>query len=170
MIIIEISSNRVVEALDILIHSLVDPLMLSDAIVDQMKILDDESSIAQLDDHYRITRLLTSLARRDHPITQFSWGNYSSIIIHFIHHQNNCTGNKESLKELMEDQTGTSVLKQFVQERYCVPEGMNLVMISNGKMIEWNHEMIERDRLDSIRIMQQRIERLFCLMKRRYSL
>ena len=87
VIIIEISSNRVIEALDILIHSLIDPLMLSDTIADQMKILNDESNIAQLDDHYRTTRLLTSLARREHPIAQFSWGKYSSVDLLFRNHQ-----------------------------------------------------------------------------------
>jgi len=74
VIVIEISSNRVVETLDILINSLVDPLMLSETINDQIKIIDDESSIAQFDDHYRATRLLASLARENHPIKQFSWG------------------------------------------------------------------------------------------------
>lgn len=77
VIVIEISSSRVVEALDILINSLVDPLMLSETVHDHIKIIDDESNIAQFDDHYRATRLLASLARRDHPIAQFSWGDKS---------------------------------------------------------------------------------------------
>ncbi len=80
---IEISSNRVVETLDILIHSLIDPLMLSETIDDQIKIIDDESTIAQFDDHYRATRLLAYLARENHPIAQFSWGKkkFNKIII-----------------------------------------------------------------------------------------
>jgi secreted Zn-dependent insulinase-like peptidase len=77
MIIIEISSNRVIEALDILINALVDPLMLSETINDQIKILNDECNIAQFDDHYRATHLLASLARENHPIRQFSWGEKS---------------------------------------------------------------------------------------------
>jgi secreted Zn-dependent insulinase-like peptidase len=48
--------------------------MLSETINDQIKIIDDESSIAQFDDHYRATRLLASLAKENHPIRQFSWG------------------------------------------------------------------------------------------------
>ena len=67
----------------------------------------------------------------------------------------------------MEDQAETSILKQFVKERYCVPEGMNLVMISNGREISFDRQMSGKESLDSIRVMQQRIERLFCLMKRR---
>ncbi|CAF1499829.1 unnamed protein product, partial [Adineta steineri] len=98
-------------------------------------IIDEENMIAQIDDHYRATRLLTYLARENHPIKQFSWGN------------------KLSLKELIENTNSTTVLKQFVKDRYCIPEGMNLVMISN----------------ESFRIMQQRIERLFCLMKRSFK-
>jgi secreted Zn-dependent insulinase-like peptidase len=77
VIVIEISSNRVVETLDILIHSLVDPLMLPKTIYDQIQIIDDESSIAQFDDHYRATRLLAHLARENHPIAKFSWGENS---------------------------------------------------------------------------------------------
>jgi secreted Zn-dependent insulinase-like peptidase len=48
--------------------------MLSETIYDQIKIIDDESTIAQFDDHHRATRLLASFARENHPITQFSWG------------------------------------------------------------------------------------------------
>lgn len=33
----------------------------------------------------------------------------------------------------MVDDDGSDVLKQLVKDRYCVPEGMNLVMISSGK-------------------------------------
>ncbi|CAF0838635.1 unnamed protein product [Adineta steineri] len=135
VIVIEISSNRIVETLDILIHSLIDPLMSLETIHDQIQIIDEENMIAQIDDHYRATRLLTYLARENHPLKQFSWGN------------------KLSLKELIENTNSTTVLKQFVKDRYCIPEGMNLVMISN----------------ESFRIMQQRIERLFCLMKRSFK-
>ena len=77
MIVIEISSNRVVEVLDILIHSLVDPLMLSETIWDQVQIIDNECHIAQFDDHYRTKRLLTSLARGDHPLAKFFWGKHT---------------------------------------------------------------------------------------------
>lgn len=42
-------------------------------------------------------------------------------------------GNKLSLKELIANPNSTVILKQFVKDRYCIPEGMNLVMISNGK-------------------------------------
>lgn len=48
--------------------------MLSEAIHDQIKIIDEENTIAQLDDHYRATRLLAYLAGENHPIQQFSWG------------------------------------------------------------------------------------------------
>jgi len=48
--------------------------MLSETINDQIKNIDDECTIAQFDDHYRATRLLTYLARENHPIGQFSWG------------------------------------------------------------------------------------------------
>ncbi len=48
--------------------------MLSEAINNQIKIIDDESTIAQFDDHYRATRLLAHLARENHSIAQFSWG------------------------------------------------------------------------------------------------
>jgi len=44
-------------------------------------------------------------------------------------------GNKKSLRELIENTNSTTILKQFVNDRYCIPEGMNLVMISNGKII-----------------------------------
>ena len=77
MIVIEISSNRVVETLDILIHSIVDPLMLPETIHEQARIIDDESAIAQTDDHYRASRLLAHLASEGHPLTQFSWGSRS---------------------------------------------------------------------------------------------
>ena len=33
----------------------------------------------------------------------------------------------------MVDDDSPEVLKQLVRDRYCLPEGMNLVMISNGK-------------------------------------
>ena len=33
----------------------------------------------------------------------------------------------------MVDDDSSEVLKQWARDRYCVPEGMNLVMISNGK-------------------------------------
>ena len=33
----------------------------------------------------------------------------------------------------MVDDDSSEVLKQLVRDRYCVPEGMNLVMISNGR-------------------------------------
>ena len=42
-------------------------------------------------------------------------------------------GNKLSLSALMVDDDSPEVLKQLVRDRYCVPEGMNLVMISNGE-------------------------------------
>ena len=42
-------------------------------------------------------------------------------------------GNKKSLKEFISNVNSSTILKQFVKDRYCVPEGMNLVMISNGK-------------------------------------
>ncbi|CAF1040042.1 unnamed protein product [Adineta ricciae] len=135
VILIEISSNRIVETLDILLHSLIDPLMSLETIYDQMQTLDEEYTIAQTDDHYRATRLLAYLAREDHPIKQFSWGN------------------KTSLSELIENRNSTELLRKLVKDRYCIPEGMNLVMISN----------------ESFRIMQQRIERLFCLMKRSFK-
>ncbi|CAF4366634.1 unnamed protein product, partial [Adineta steineri] len=101
VIVIEISSNRIVETLDILIHSLIDPLMSLETIHDQIQIIDEENMIAQIDDHYRATRLLTYLARENHPIKQFSWGN------------------KFSVKELIENTNSTTVLKQFVKDRYC---------------------------------------------------
>ncbi|CAF2720620.1 unnamed protein product [Rotaria sp. Silwood2] len=135
VILIEISSNRVVETLDILIHSFIDPLMSPEAIYDQIQIIDDESTIAQFDDYYRTSRLLAYLAKENHPIRNFSWGN------------------KKSLKDFVANDNSSTILKQFVKDRYCVPEGMNLVMISN----------------ESFRIMQQRIERLFCLMKRSFK-
>ena len=43
------------------------------------------------------------------------------------------SGNKTSLKDLIENVNNSTILKQFVKDQYCVPEGMNLVMISNGK-------------------------------------
>ncbi|CAF1546605.1 unnamed protein product, partial [Rotaria sordida] len=135
VIVIEISSNRVVETLDILIHSLIDPLVSFETIYDQIQIIDDESTIAQFDDHYRASRLLAYLAKENHPIRNFSWGN------------------KKSLKEFITNNNSSIILKQFIKDRYCVPEGMNLVMISN----------------ESFRVMQQRIERLFCLMKRSFK-
>ncbi|CAF4635126.1 unnamed protein product [Rotaria sp. Silwood1] len=135
VIVIEISSNRIVETLDILIHSLIDPLMSPETIHDQIQLIDDECTIAQFDDHYRASRLLAYLAKENHPIRNFSWGN------------------KKSLKEFIANNNSSTILKQFVRDRYCVPEGMNLVMISN----------------ESFRIMQQRIERLFCLMKRSFK-
>ncbi|CAF1382370.1 unnamed protein product [Rotaria magnacalcarata] len=135
VIVIEISSNRVVETLDILIHSLIDPLMLSETIFDQVQVIDEESTIAQFDDHYRASRLLAHLAKENHPIRNFSWGN------------------KKSLKEFASNVNSTTILKQLVKDRYCIPEGMNLVMISD----------------ESFRVMQQRVERLFCLMKRSYK-
>ena len=76
MIIIEVSSNRVVETLDILLHSLIHPLMSLESLYDQIQVIDDECNIAQYDDYYRVSRLLAHLARRDHPINQFSWGNW----------------------------------------------------------------------------------------------
>ncbi|CAF1945024.1 unnamed protein product [Rotaria magnacalcarata] len=136
VIVIEISSNRVVETLDILIHSLIDPLMLSETIFDQVQVIDEESTIAQFDDHYRASRLLAHLAKENHPIRNFSWGN------------------KKSLKEFASNVNSTTILKQLVKDRYCIPEGMNLVMISD----------------ESFRVMQQRVERLFCLMKRSYKI
>ncbi len=42
-------------------------------------------------------------------------------------------GNKKSLKELIENTNNTTILKQLIKDRYYIPEGMNLVMISNGK-------------------------------------
>lgn len=42
-------------------------------------------------------------------------------------------GNKKSLNDLIENSNNTTILKQLVKDRYCIPEGMNLVMISNGK-------------------------------------
>ena len=80
VIIIEISSNRVIEALDILIHSLINPLMLSETVMNEIKVIDDECAIAQHDDHYRATHLLASLARSNHPISQFSWGSFFFLI------------------------------------------------------------------------------------------
>ena len=71
------------------------------------------------------------------------------------------------MKELTENPIATSLLKSFVKDRYCVPEGMSLVMISNGKIARLIDQIIEKNFLDSIRVMQQRVERLFCLMKRR---
>ncbi|CAF4406858.1 unnamed protein product, partial [Rotaria socialis] len=136
VIVIEISSNRVVETLDILIHSLIDPLMLSETIFDQIQIIDEESTIAQFDDHYRASRLLAHLAKENHPIRNFSWGN------------------KTSLKDFVSNVNSTTILKQLVKDRYCIPEGMNLVMISD----------------ESFRVMQQRVERLFCLMKRSFKI
>lgn len=57
--------------------------MLSETINNHIKTIDDECIIAQSDDHYRTTRLLTYLARKNHPITQFSWGK-KSFLIHFV--------------------------------------------------------------------------------------
>ena len=74
MIIIEVASNRVVETLDILLHSLLHPLMSMESLYDQVQVIDDECNIAQYDDYYRLSRLLAHLAREDHPIRQFSWG------------------------------------------------------------------------------------------------
>lgn len=48
--------------------------MLSETVDDQIKILDDECTIVQSDDHYRATRLLAYLAKTTDPISQFSWG------------------------------------------------------------------------------------------------
>jgi hypothetical protein len=47
---------------------------------------------------------------------------------------------------------------------------MNLVMISNGKiiLIDYKNSFFVLFIKESFRVMQQRIERLFCLMKRRY--
>ena len=42
----------------------------------------------------------------------------------------------------MENSDHTAILKRFVKDRYCVPEGMNLVMISNGK-VEKNLKVLE---------------------------
>lgn len=80
MIIIEVSSNRVVETLDILLHSLVSPLMSLESLYDQIQVIDDECNIAQYDDFYRASRLLAHLAQKDHPIRQFSWGNKRIIV------------------------------------------------------------------------------------------
>jgi hypothetical protein len=106
--------------------------MLSETINDQIKNIDDECTIAQFDDHYRTTRLLTYLARENHPIGQFSWGK-KIYLIYF--NEFFFEGNKKSLRELIENTNSTTILKQFVSDRYCIPEGMNLVMISNGKII-----------------------------------
>ena len=62
--------------------------------------------------------------------------------MHLIETKNCFSGNKKSLKELIETQDSTAILKQFVKDRYCVPEGMNLVMISNGKIIQSDHQII----------------------------
>ncbi|CAF5112829.1 unnamed protein product, partial [Rotaria magnacalcarata] len=110
--------------------------MLSETIFDQVQVIDEESTIAQFDDHYRASRLLAHLAKENHPIRNFSWGN------------------KKSLKEFASNVNSTTILKQLVKDRYCIPEGMNLVMISD----------------ESFRVMQQRVERLFCLMKRSYKI
>ena len=58
--------------------------MLSETIYDQIQIIDDESKIAQFDDHYRATRLLAHLATENHPIKNFSWGNKVSSDSHLI--------------------------------------------------------------------------------------
>ncbi|CAF1612646.1 unnamed protein product, partial [Didymodactylos carnosus] len=103
VIVFEIQSQRVVETLDILIHSIIEPLMIPEQVALQLQTIHE--------------------------------------------------GNKTSLKELITGNTySTELLKDFVKEKYLIPEGMNVVMISS----------------ESFRVMQQRIERLFCLMKRRY--
>ncbi len=58
--------------------------MLSETIYDQIQIIDDESTIAQFDDHYRATRLLAHLAAENYPIKNFSWGNKVPLDIHLI--------------------------------------------------------------------------------------
>lgn len=130
MIIIEVSSNRVVETLDILLHSLVNPLISLESLYDQIQVIDDECNIAQYDDFYRASRLLAHLAQKDHPIRQFSWGNEKydcgkKIILFSL-------GNKHSLKDLIQHTQNSSILQQYVTDGYCIPEAMNLVMISQG--------------------------------------
>ena len=105
--------------------------MFLETICDQMQTLDEEYTIAQTDDHYRATRLLAYLAREDHPIKQFSWGRifHTYFIPKYFKF---VVGNKTSLSELIENRNGTELLRKLVKDRYCIPEGMNLVMISNG--------------------------------------
>lgn len=105
--------------------------MLSEAIYDQMQTLDEEYTIAQTDDHYRATRLLAYLARQDHPIKQFSWGRILNTYL-VQKYLELLVGNKTSLSELIENRNSTELLRKLVKDRYCIPEGMNLVMISNG--------------------------------------
>lgn len=74
MIIIEIPSSRLVEVLDIVIHSIIDPLLSIETVGEQIQFLDDESRIASSDDGYRASRLLAHVANQNHPMNQYLWG------------------------------------------------------------------------------------------------
>ena len=45
----------------------------------------------------------------------------------------NSLGNKNSLKESVQNVNSPAIVQQWIKEHYCVPEAMNLVIISNGK-------------------------------------
>lgn len=41
-------------------------------------------------------------------------------------------GDKRSLKDLINSHEQVTFLKQWITEHYCIPEGMSLVLLSNG--------------------------------------
>jgi secreted Zn-dependent insulinase-like peptidase len=107
--------------------------MLLENVSEQIQIIDNECHIAQSNDHYRATRLLAHTARQDHPIGQFSWGKHYQSVLTCRYDKSVALGNQSSLRELLGQTNCSSILQQFVKDRYCLPEGMNLVMISSGK-------------------------------------
>lgn len=78
-------------------------------------------------------------------------------------------GNKHSLKELTQHAQNSLILQQCVTEGYCLPEAMNLVMISQGEKMLCSMVAgpIALGVSDPFHVMQKRVERLFCLLRKR---
>lgn len=134
MIVIEIASQHIVETLDILVNSIIEPLITSNTISDQIQLIDSESQIAKSNDYYRICRLLAHIAKDHHPLGQFSWGRSFSKATYIKMNKSDgyFLGDRESLKNLIINQDSVNFLQHWISDQYCIPEGMNLVMMSNG--------------------------------------
>ncbi|XP_066931109.1 nardilysin-like [Clytia hemisphaerica] len=67
-------------ALDRFAQFFINPLLLEDAVGREIKAVDSEFNEALPDDYNRLEQLFCHMAKKDHPLSSFLWGNKESII------------------------------------------------------------------------------------------